>query len=66
MMVQTAVWLPEQLFKKLKQAGGKRGLGREIRQRLRLSFREFYCWKDGRDLGEQERCATCDCQERTQ
>jgi hypothetical protein len=35
-MVQTAVWLPRDMHAQLKQAGGDRGLGDEIRRRLQL------------------------------
>lgn len=37
-MVQTALWLPRGMHEQLKQAGGDRGLGDEIRRRLRMSF----------------------------
>lgn len=33
-MVQTAVWLPRDMHEKLKEAGGERGLGEEIRRRI--------------------------------
>ena len=39
-MVQTAIWIPCDMYKKLKDAGGKRGLGAEIRKRLEESFRK--------------------------
>lgn len=33
-MIQTAVWLPRDMHDQLKKAGGKRGMGAEIRRRL--------------------------------
>jgi len=33
-MIQTALWLPHEMHQQLKTAGGKRGLGEEIRRRL--------------------------------
>ena len=37
-MVQTALWLPRDMHEKLKEAGGERGLGEEIRRRLQSAF----------------------------
>jgi len=37
-MVQTALWLPRDMHEQLKQAGGERGLGDEIRRRLQRTF----------------------------
>src|ERR1700751_3669444 len=37
-MIQTAIWLPRDMHEKLKEAGGERGLGDEIRRRLLVSF----------------------------
>ena len=37
-MIQTALWLPRDMHEKLKEAGGERGLGEEIRSRLQVSF----------------------------
>jgi hypothetical protein len=37
-MVQSAVWLSQDLHQRLKQAGGERGMGEQIRQRLQASF----------------------------
>ena len=37
-MIQTALWLPRDMHELLKQAGGERGLGDEIRRRLQLTF----------------------------
>jgi hypothetical protein len=37
-MIQTALWLPRGMHEKLKKAGGERGLGDEIRRRLKNSF----------------------------
>ena len=37
-MIQTALWLPRDMHEKLKQAGGERGLGDEIRRRLQVTF----------------------------
>src|SRR5215831_18965519 len=37
-MVQSAVWLSQDLHRRLKQAGGERGMGEQIRQRLEASF----------------------------
>lgn len=37
-MIQTALWLPREMHEQLKQAGGERGLGDEIRRRLRATF----------------------------
>ena len=37
-MVQTAVWLPRNLHACLKEAGGERGLGEEIRRQLQMAF----------------------------
>jgi hypothetical protein len=37
-MVQTALWLPRDMHEKLKEAGGERGLGEEIRRRLQHAF----------------------------
>jgi hypothetical protein len=39
-MTQTALWLPRDMHEQLKKAGGERGLGEEIRRRLRMSFDE--------------------------
>ncbi len=33
-MIQTALWLPRDMHEKLKNEGGERGLGEEIRRRL--------------------------------
>lgn len=37
-MIQTALWLPRAMHQELKEAGGERGLGEEIRRRLLASF----------------------------
>ena len=37
-MVQTAVWLPRHLHERLKEAGGERGLGEEIRRQLQMAL----------------------------
>src|SRR5215470_15958144 len=37
-MVQSAVWLPRKLHQRLRDIGGERGLGEEIRKRLEASF----------------------------
>ena len=37
-MLQTALWLPRDMHARLKEAGGDRGLGDEIRRRLQASF----------------------------
>ena len=37
-IVQTALWLPRDMHEKLKEAGGERGLGEEIRRRLEAAF----------------------------
>ena len=37
-MIQTALWLPRDMHERLKEAGGERGLGEEIRKRLVVSF----------------------------
>jgi hypothetical protein len=37
-MIQTALWLPRDMHERLKNAGGERGLGDEIRRRVALSF----------------------------
>jgi hypothetical protein len=37
-MIQSAVRLPQGLHERLKKAGGERGMGEEIRQRLEASF----------------------------
>jgi hypothetical protein len=37
-MVQSAIRLPRSLHERLKQAGGDRGMGEEIRRRLEASF----------------------------
>jgi hypothetical protein len=37
-MIQTALWLPRDMHQRLKEAGGERGLGEEIRRRLVASF----------------------------
>jgi hypothetical protein len=37
-MVQTALWLPREMHGKLKEAGGERGLGEEIRRRLQIAL----------------------------
>lgn len=37
-MIQTALWLPRDVHEVLKEAGGERGLGDEIRRRLQVSF----------------------------
>src|SRR5215510_6517850 len=37
-MVQTALWLPREMHDQLKKKTGERGLGEEIRRRLRVSF----------------------------
>ena len=37
-MIQTALWLPRDVHEELKKEGGERGLGDEIRRRIRLSF----------------------------
>jgi hypothetical protein len=39
-MIQTAVWLPRDMHEKLKKEGGKRGLGEEIRRRLKNSLKD--------------------------
>jgi hypothetical protein len=39
-MIQTAVWLPRDMHEKLKNEGGKRGLGEEIRRRLQNSLED--------------------------
>ena len=36
-MVQTALWLPREMHGKLKEAGGERGLGEEIRRQLQIA-----------------------------
>src|SRR6516164_2275524 len=37
-MTQSAIWLPRELRERLKRAGGERGMGEEIRRRLKASF----------------------------
>ena len=37
-MVQSAIRLPRKLYERLKEAGGERGMGEEIRRRLEASF----------------------------
>lgn len=37
-MVQTAVWLPRNLHAWLKETGGERGLGEEVRRQLQVAF----------------------------
>ncbi len=37
-MIQTALWLPRGMHEQLKNDGGERGLGDEIRRRLQNSF----------------------------
>ncbi len=37
-MIQTALWLPRDMHKKLKDEGGERGFGDEIRRRLQITF----------------------------
>ena len=37
-MIQTALWLPRDMHAQLKEAGGERGLGDEIRRRLEVNF----------------------------
>ena len=37
-MTQTALWLPHNMHKRLREAGGERGMGEEIRERLQASF----------------------------
>jgi hypothetical protein len=37
-MIQTALWLPREMHEQLKEDGGERGLGEEIRRRLQVSF----------------------------
>jgi hypothetical protein len=37
-MIQTALWLPREMHEQLKEDGGERGLGDEIRRRLQVSF----------------------------
>jgi hypothetical protein len=37
-MVQTAVWLPRDLLAWLKETGGERGLGEEVRRQLQVAF----------------------------
>ena len=37
-MIQTALWLPREMHQQLKKKAGERGLGEEIRRRLRWSF----------------------------
>src|ERR1039458_9205117 len=37
-MIQTALWLPRDMHEQLKEDGGERGLGDEIRRRLQVSF----------------------------
>ena len=37
-MIQTALWLPREVHGKLKEAGGERGLGEEIRRRLQSAL----------------------------
>jgi len=37
-MVQTALWLPREMHDQLKKKAGERGLGEEIRRRVRWSF----------------------------
>jgi hypothetical protein len=43
-MIQTALWLPRAVHKELKEAGGERGLGEEIRRRLEKSI--IASWRD--------------------
>jgi len=38
-MRQTALWLPHSTYDKLKEYGGERGLGDEIRRRLEISLK---------------------------
>ena len=42
-MVQSAIWLPRALHEKLKEDGGERGLGAEIRRRLEWTYKPW--WK---------------------
>ncbi len=37
-MIQSAIRLPRKLHERLKKAGGQRGMGQEVRQRLEASF----------------------------
>jgi len=37
-MIQTALWLPRDMHERLKTEGGDRGLGEEIRRRLRATL----------------------------
>jgi hypothetical protein len=37
-MIQTALWLPRDMHEKLKNEGGERGFGDEIRRRLQITF----------------------------
>jgi hypothetical protein len=48
-MIQTALWLPHNMHALLKQAGGERGLGDEIRRRLQLTFCTGQQRRDRRD-----------------
>jgi hypothetical protein len=48
-MIQTALWLPRGMHHLLKQAGGERGLGDEIRRRLQLTFGTGQQRRDRRD-----------------
>ncbi len=45
-MIQTALWLPRDMHEKLKEDGGERGLGDEIRRRLRNSFDDEQLLRD--------------------
>jgi hypothetical protein len=47
-MIQTALWLPREMHEQLKEAGGERGLGEEIRRRLQVSFGVEQQPRDGR------------------
>ena len=38
-MIQTALWLPRGMHAQLKEAGGDRGLGEEIRRRLEIALK---------------------------
>lgn len=37
-MIQTALWLPRDMHEELKKAGGRRGLGEEIRSKLQIAL----------------------------
>ena len=46
-MIQTALWLPRDMHERLKELGGERGLGDEVRRRLQASFRAGHEGDDG-------------------